>query len=78
MENLSPARHFKDLFMGTGLGPETYALIEQGRIGQFSAAVPPIAGDDSRKKCRHTKFEKPRSVLRSSRWEDAKSEPGAA
>src|SRR5581483_3202954 len=26
-------RDIQDLFMGTGLGPESYAIIEQGRIG---------------------------------------------
>ena len=28
-------RDIQDLFMGTGLGPESYAIIEQGRIGQI-------------------------------------------
>ena len=28
-------RDIQELFMGTGLGPESYALIEQGRIGQI-------------------------------------------
>src|SRR5205814_4315111 len=29
-----------DLFMGTGLGPESYAIIEQGRIGQILSSKP--------------------------------------
>jgi chromosome segregation protein len=33
-------RDIQDLFMGTGLGPESYAIIEQGRIGQILAAKP--------------------------------------
>src|SRR5690242_3746855 len=28
-------RDIQDLFLGTGLGPESYAIIEQGRIGQI-------------------------------------------
>ena len=33
-------RDIQDLFMGTGLGPETYAIIEQGRIGQILSSKP--------------------------------------
>ena len=33
-------RDIQELFMGTGLGPESYAIIEQGRIGQILAAKP--------------------------------------
>ncbi len=33
-------RDIQDLFMGTGLGPETYAIIEQGRIGQILGSKP--------------------------------------
>ena len=33
-------RDVQELFMGTGLGPESYAIIEQGRIGQILAAKP--------------------------------------
>ncbi|MGE5206977.1 MAG: chromosome segregation protein SMC [Chlamydiota bacterium] len=33
-------RDIQDLFMGTGLGPESYALIEQGRIGQILSSKP--------------------------------------
>jgi chromosome segregation protein len=33
-------RDIQELFMGTGLGPESYAIIEQGRIGLILAAKP--------------------------------------
>jgi len=33
-------RDIQELFMGTGLGPESYAIIEQGRIGTILAARP--------------------------------------
>ncbi len=33
-------RDIQELFMGTGLGPESYAIIEQGRIGQILSAKP--------------------------------------
>src|SRR5882672_5958633 len=33
-------RDIQDLFMGTGLGPESYAIIEQGRIGQILSSRP--------------------------------------
>jgi chromosome segregation protein len=33
-------RDIQDLFMGTGLGPESYAIIEQGRIGQVLSSKP--------------------------------------
>src|SRR5581483_11607859 len=33
-------RDIQDIFMGTGLGPESYAIIEQGRIGQILSRRP--------------------------------------
>src|SRR5271154_1401673 len=33
-------RDIQDLFIGTGLGPESYAIIEQGRIGQILSNKP--------------------------------------
>ena len=33
-------RDIHDLFLGTGLGPNSYAIIEQGRIGQLLTARP--------------------------------------
>lgn len=33
-------RDIQDIFRGTGLGPESYAIIEQGRIGQILSSKP--------------------------------------
>src|SRR6266699_2545255 len=33
-------RDIQDIFTGTGLGPESYAIIEQGRIGQILSSKP--------------------------------------
>ena len=33
-------RDIQEIFMGTGLGPESYAIIEQGRIGQILSSRP--------------------------------------
>src|SRR3984957_1248871 len=33
-------RDIQDIFMGTGLGPESYAIIEQERIGQLLSSKP--------------------------------------
>ncbi len=33
-------RDIQEMFMGTGLGPESYAIIEQGRIGQILSSKP--------------------------------------
>lgn len=33
-------RDIQDVFMGSGLGPESYAIIEQGRIGQILSTKP--------------------------------------
>ena len=40
--NGKPARlrDIQEIFMGTGLGPESYAIIEQGRIGQILSNKP--------------------------------------
>ena len=37
---LARLRDIQDMFMGTGLGPESYAIIEQGRIGQILSSKP--------------------------------------
>lgn len=37
---LARLRDIQDIFMGTGLGPESYAIIEQGRIGQLLSSKP--------------------------------------
>src|ERR1039458_5991915 len=39
-EKSARLRDIQDLFMGTGLGPESYAIIEQGRIGQILRSKP--------------------------------------
>lgn len=33
-------RDIQDIFLGTGLGPDSYAIIEQGRIGQILSSKP--------------------------------------
>ena len=33
-------RDIQDLFLGTGLGPDSYAIIEQGRVGQILSSKP--------------------------------------
>ena len=38
--HIARLRDIQDLFMGTGLGPESYAIIEQGRIGQILSSNP--------------------------------------
>ena len=38
--HISRLRDIQDIFMGTGLGPESYAIIEQGRIGQILSSRP--------------------------------------
>ncbi len=37
---LARLRDIQDVFMGSGLGPESYAIIEQGRIGQILSNKP--------------------------------------
>ncbi|HSA92027.1 MAG TPA: chromosome segregation protein SMC [Terriglobales bacterium] len=37
---LARLRDIQDIFLGTGLGPESYAIIEQGRIGQILSSRP--------------------------------------
>ncbi|HXE90673.1 MAG TPA: chromosome segregation protein SMC [Terriglobales bacterium] len=37
---LARLRDIQDIFLGTGLGPESYAIIEQGRIGQILSSKP--------------------------------------
>ncbi len=38
--HLARLRDIQELFMGSGLGPESYAIIEQGRIGQILSSKP--------------------------------------
>src|SRR5438046_1797983 len=41
---LGRLRDIQELFMGTGLGPESYALMEQGRLGQSLSSRPTDGG----------------------------------
>src|SRR5499433_116178 len=36
----SRLRDIQDIFLGTGLGPNSYAIIEQGRVGQLLSSKP--------------------------------------
>jgi chromosome segregation protein len=67
-------RDIQDLFMGTGLGPESYAIIEQGRVGQIlssksydrRALIEEAAGITkykARKKLAETRLEQARQNL---------------
>jgi chromosome segregation protein len=64
-------RDIQDLFMGTGLGPETYALIEQGRIGQILSSRPTDRRAIIEEAAGITKF-KTKKRLAEARLEDAK------
>ena len=64
-------RDIQDLFMGTGLGPETYALIEQGRIGQILSSRPTDRRAILEEAAGITKF-KTKKRLAEARLEDAK------
>ena len=64
-------RDIQELFMGTGLGPESYALIEQGRIGQILSSRPTDRRSVIEEAAGITKF-KTRKRLAEARLEDAK------
>jgi chromosome segregation protein len=64
-------RDIQELFMGTGLGPETYALIEQGRIGQILSSRPTDRRAVIEEAAGITKF-KTKKRLAEARLEDAK------
>jgi len=64
-------RDIQDLFMGTGLGPESYALIEQGRIGQILSSKPTDRRAIIEEAAGITKF-KTRKRLAEARLEEAK------
>ncbi len=64
-------RDIQDLFLGTGLGPETYALIEQGRIGQILSSRPTDRRAILEEAAGITKF-KTKKRLAEARLEDAK------
>ena len=65
-------RDIQELFMGTGLGPESYALIEQGRIGQILSSRPTDRRNIIEEAAGITKF-KTRKRLAEARLEDAKT-----
>ena len=64
-------RDIQELFMGTGLGPESYALIEQGRIGQILSSRPTDRRAIIEEAAGITKF-KTRKRLAEARLEEAK------
>ena len=64
-------RDIQELFMGTGLGPETYALIEQGRIGQILSSRPTDRRAVIEEAAGITKF-KTKKRLAEARLEEAK------
>ena len=63
--------------MGTGLGPESYALIEQGRIGQILSSRPTDRRAIIEEAAGITKF-KTKKRLAEARLEDAKTESRTA
>ena len=64
-------RDIQELFMGTGLGPESYALIEQGRIGQILSSRPTDRRAIIEEAAGITRF-KTKKRLAEARLEDAK------
>ncbi len=68
---LGRLRDIQDLFLGTGLGPESYALIEQGRIGQILSSKPTDRRNIIEEAAGITKF-KTRKRLAEARLEEAK------
>jgi len=64
-------RDIQELFVGTGLGPESYALIEQGRIGQILSSRPTDRRAIIEEAAGITKF-KTKKRLAEARLEDAK------
>jgi chromosome segregation protein len=65
-------RDIQEIFMGTGLGPESYALIEQGRIGQILSSRPTDRRAIIEEAAGITKF-KTKKRLAEARLEDAKT-----
>jgi len=64
-------RDIQEMFMGTGLGPESYAIIEQGRIGQILSSRPHDRRAIIEEAAGITKF-KTRKRLAEARLEQAK------
>jgi chromosome segregation protein len=65
-------RDIQDLFMGSGLGPESYAIIEQGRIGQILSTKPQDRRSVIEEAAGITRF-KTRKRLAEAKLESAKS-----
>ena len=68
-------RDIQDIFMGTGLGPESYAIIEQGRIGQILSSKPTDRRAIIEEAAGITKY-KSRKRLAEARLEDRQAQPG--
>jgi chromosome segregation protein len=68
---LARLRDIQELFMGTGLGPESYAIIEQGRIGQILSSKPQDRRSVVEEAAGVTKF-KTRKRLAEAKLESAK------
>ncbi|HWR17887.1 MAG TPA: chromosome segregation protein SMC [Terriglobales bacterium] len=64
-------RDIQEIFMGTGLGPESYAIIEQGRIGQILSSKPTDRRAIIEEAAGITKF-KTKKRLAEARLEEAK------
>ncbi|MGH9521460.1 MAG: chromosome segregation SMC family protein, partial [Terriglobales bacterium] len=64
-------RDIQDIFLGTGLGPESYAIIEQGRIGQILSSKPTDRRAIIEEAAGITKF-KTKKRLAEARLEEAK------
>jgi chromosome segregation protein len=64
-------RDIQELFLGTGLGPESYAIIEQGRIGQILSNKPQDRRSIIEEAAGITKF-KTRKRLAEAKLESAK------
>ena len=69
--HIARLRDIQDLFMGTGLGPESYAIIEQGRIGQILSSKPQDRRNVIEEAAGITKF-KTRKRLAEAKLESAK------
>ena len=69
--HIARLRDIQDLFLGTGLGPESYAIIEQGRIGQILSTKPQDRRSVIEEAAGITKF-KTRKRLAEAKLESAK------
>jgi chromosome segregation protein len=58
-------RDIQDIFLGTGLGPNSYAIIEQGRVGQLLTAKPSDRRSLIEEAAGNTKFKAKRKLAES-------------